>query len=328
MIISRTPLRISFFGGGTDFPLWYNKNGGSVISTTIDKYIYISTRSLDSFFKHNLRISYSIVEEVENVNLVKHPSVREVLKFLKIKKGIEIHYDGDLPGKSGLGSSSSFTVGLLNCLNFYLGNKYSKSKLLQNSLFIEQKKIRDIVGSQDQVAAVYGGLNNIKFSKHNIKVNKINLSHLKLTNLQDNLLLVYTGILRSSNDIVKTFYHKMNYKNKMLDGINSLTNEALKILKNGSIDDFGLLLNETWQLKKKLSSEVTNPRINNIYQKALKAGAIGGKLLGAGGGGFLLLYANKKEHENIKKNLSKYIFVPFQFENTGSKIIYNSNKSL
>lgn len=328
MIITRTPLRISFFGGGTDFPLWYNKNGGSVISTTIDKYIYISTRSLDSFFNHNLRISYSIVEEVENVNMVKHPSVREVLKFLKIKKGIEIHYDGDLPGKSGLGSSSSFTVGLLNCLNFYLGNKYSKRKLLQNSLFIEQKKIKDIVGSQDQVAAVYGGLNNIKFSKNNIKVNKINLSHLRLTNLQDNLLLVYTGLLRSSNDIVKTFYNKMNYKNKMLDGINSLTNEALKILKNGSIDDFGLLLNETWQLKKKLSSEVTNPRINNIYQKALKAGAIGGKLLGAGGGGFLLLYANKKEHENIKKNLSKYIFVPFQFENTGSKIIYNSNKSL
>ena len=222
MIISRTPLRISFFGGGTDFPLWYNKNGGSVISSTIDKYIYISVRELNPFFKHNIRVSYSIIEEVSNLNSIKHPSVKEILKYLKINKGIEIHYDGDLPGKSGLGSSSSFITGLLNCLFVYQNKKYNKKELLKKSIIIEQKKVKDIVGSQDQVAAVYGGLNHIKFSKNKIKVNNINLSKKNLSYFENNLMLVYTGILRSSNDITKTFYNKMKFKNKMLEGINHL----------------------------------------------------------------------------------------------------------
>ncbi|MDC0044719.1 hypothetical protein OAI96_02225, partial [Pelagibacteraceae bacterium] len=163
MIISKTPLRISFFGGGTDYPLWYNKYGGAVISTTIDKYIYISVRDLNGFFKHKLRLSYSKIEEVENSSFIKHPSVREILKYLKVHNGIEIHYDGDLPGKSGLGSSSSFITGLLNCLFVYLKKKNTKKELLKHSLIIEQEKVKDIVGSQDQVASVYGGLNYIKF---------------------------------------------------------------------------------------------------------------------------------------------------------------------
>ena len=326
MIISRTPLRISFFGGGTDYPIWYRKYGGSVISSSINKYIYISSRNLFPFFKHNIRLSYAIVEEIQNINEISHPSIKEILKFLKIKKGIEIHYDGDLPGKSGLGSSSSFIVGLLNCLAAQLNYKYTKKILLKNSLLIEQKKVGDLVGSQDQVAAVYGGLNHIKFKKNgDIKVNKIKITQKNIKNFEESLLLVYTGLLRSSNDIAKTFYSKMNKKNKFLDSINSLTNDALKIFNNGNIDDIGKLLNETWQMKKKLSNKISNDKINNLYDKALEAGALGGKLLGAGGGGFLLLYVKKNKQKDVKSIFKKNIIIPIKLEKDGSKIIHNDN---
>tara|TARA_Y100000590_G_scaffold470507_1_gene665826 strand:+ start:3489 stop:4466 length:978 start_codon:yes stop_codon:yes gene_type:complete len=324
MIISRTPLRISFFGGGTDYPQWYKKNGGQVLSTSINKYIYITCRELKPFFKHKIRASYSIVEECENINQIKHPSIKQVLKFLKISKNIELHYDGDLPGKSGLGSSSSFIVGLLNALYSYQGITPSKKKLLNDSLYIEQKKINEIVGSQDQVPAVYGGLNNIEFKRNGkIIIKPINIHKERMQYLEKHLMLFYTGILRSGSQVAKTYVNKVKKNEQFFNSIYEHTNEAIKILKKGNIDDIGYLLDKTWREKQKLSKRISNDKINYIYKKAIKAGAIGGKLSGAGGGGFILLYVPLNKQEKVSKSLAKFIKVPIKFEKNGSQIVFN-----
>jgi D-glycero-alpha-D-manno-heptose-7-phosphate kinase len=326
MIISKTPYRISFFGGGTDYPSWYLKNGGSVISTTIDKYIYISCRKLPPFFEHKHRIVWSKIETVKNINKIQHIAVREMLKIFKVKTGLEIHYDGDLPSRSGVGSSSVFVVGLMNLLNSFYNKKVKKKQLAINSIKFEQKILKEFVGSQDQIAATYGGFNKIIFKSNGFfDVESIVIKKSVLNNLNKNLLLIYTGQKRTANNIAKTYVNKLENlkKNHMLE-ISSLVDQAELLLKNNNLDDFGRLLHESWLIKKKLSSSIANSSINDIYNKALKSGALGGKLLGAGGGGFFLFYIPFEKQKFFIKSLSKFLTVPFKFSHEGSKIMFKN----
>ena len=326
MIISKTPYRISFFGGGSDYPAWYLKNGGSVLSTTIDKYIYISCRYLPEFFQHKYRIVWSHIETVKTMSQIKHRAVREMLKHLKIKNGLEIHYDGDLPAKSGMGSSSVFVVGLMNLLNNYKKIKITKKELAKRSIFFEQKILKDVVGSQDQIAATFGGFNKIQFqSNGNFVVKPVLIKKKDLYKLNKNLLLIYTGFKRTAHDIASTYVHKLqkSKKNNMLQ-ISNFVREAENALKSGNIDDFGKLLHESWMEKKKLSTSITNSTIDDIYKNAIRKGALGGKLLGAGGGGFFLFYVPYYKQKNFINYFNKLINVPFNFSNSGSEIMFKT----
>tara|TARA_B100000029_G_C17582634_1_gene960116 strand:- start:1011 stop:2003 length:993 start_codon:yes stop_codon:yes gene_type:complete len=326
MIISKTPYRISFFGGGSDYPAWYLKNGGSVLSTTIDKYIYISCRYLPQFFHHKYRIVWSHIETVKKMNQIKHRAVREMLKYMKIKNGLEIHYDGDLPAKSGMGSSSVFVVGLMNLLNNYKKIKITKNELAKKSIFFEQKILNDVVGSQDQIAATFGGFNKIIFNKNGTFVVKpIVLKKNVLHKLNKNLLLIYTGFKRTAHDIAKTYVHKLHEtkKNNILQ-ISNFVNESENALKSGYLDDFGRLLHESWMEKKNLSTSITNYKIDEIYKRAIEKGALGGKLLGAGGGGFFLFYVPSYKQKKFIEHFNKLINVPFNFSNNGSEILFKS----
>ena len=251
MIISKTPYRISFFGGGTDMPVWYLKNNGQVLSTTIDKYSYVTFKILPEIFKENIRLVYSKTELVDKIREINHPSIREVLKYTKLSKGIDIHYDGDLPAFSGLGSSSAFTVGLLNVLYKFKGIPKTQFQLGLDSINIEQNKIKENVGSQDQMAVAVGGLNHIKFNKNNkILINKIKIDKKILKRLEENLLLFYTGIKRNSNDIQSNYLKNIRFKNLELEQIFKIVDWALDFLKSGNLDDFGKLMNEMWNFKK------------------------------------------------------------------------------
>ncbi len=323
MIISRTPYRISFFGGGTDYPDWYLENGGQVLSTTIDKYLYISCRYLPPFFEHRLRLVYSKIEECQHSSGLDHPSAREVLQFLGIEDGLEIHYDGDLPGRSGLGSSSSFTVGLLNALYAYLDQTVSNHRLSTESIHIEQDLINETVGSQDQVNAAYGGLNRIRFKQSGeIIVDPITLPRERLEALDQNLMLFYTGITRTAEKIAKSYVKNIQTKEKQLVRMHAMVDEAVEIMMKGNTDDFGLLFNEAWQEKRSLSKLVSNPKVDEIYDSAISAGALGGKLSGAGGGGFLLLFVPVDKQPDVKQELSHLLHVPFSFESSGSRVIF------
>ncbi len=325
MIISKTPLRISFFGGGTDYPAWFSENKGMVIGTTIDKFTYISCRFLPPFFKHKHRIIYSQIENVFSINDIKHPSIRECLKYKSIKRGIEIHHDADLPARSGLGSSSSFTTGLLNCLNKLENKSLTKKKLAKNTIHVEQNLIKENVGSQDQIHAAYGGFNKINFfADGNFRVNSIKNESL-LKNLESSCLLFFTGFSRFASDIASDIIKNTPKRKMELQEISSIVAEAAILLKAKKFDinNFGKLMDESWQLKKTLSSTISNKLINEIYSEAISSGALGGKLLGAGGGGFILFIADKKHHKRIIKRLKNFLHVPFRFEKTGSQIIFN-----
>lgn len=331
MILSRTPYRISFFGGGTDYPNWYLKNGGEVISTTIDKYIFISCRVLPHFFQHKFRLVYSNVENVKKISQIKHHAIKEaLLRFYKkfnLKNGLEIHYDGELPARSGMGSSSSFIVGLLNTLNHYQGIDVNKNILASTSIKFERDCLKETVGSQDQVAASVGGFNSIKFNiKGEFKVKPIFKLKRDIEAFSKNFFIVYTKIDRTAKYIANSYVDSLNKekKNHMLKILEQVE-IAKKILSSKKFDDFGLLLNETWKIKKQLSKKVTNDYINNLYDKGIKNGAIGGKLLGAGGGGFLLFYVPEKNRNKFKKLMKKYIFFPVKFTNFGSQIIYKND---
>ncbi len=323
MIISKTPYRISFFGGGSDYPAWYNEFGGTVLSTTINKYLYITCRELPGFFDHKYRIVWRKIEMVKDINQIKHPAIRGILKYYKFNKGLEIHYDGDLPARSGMGSSSSFVVGMINALFKLNENNLNKKELAKKSLFIEQKILNEMVGSQDQIAAAYGGFNRIFFNKNNsFKLKKIKTNkNLKL--LEDNLILIYTSMNRNAHDIASSYVKnlkstKKDYIKEIIDHVE----EGEKILKSGNIDDFGKLLNSAWNIKKQLGKSITNDKIDELYDYALKNGALGGKILGAGGGGFLLLYMKKKDRINLLKKNKKIINIPFKFSDAGSEIIF------
>tara|TARA_Y100000590_G_scaffold461698_1_gene623880 strand:+ start:814 stop:1809 length:996 start_codon:yes stop_codon:yes gene_type:complete len=324
MIISKTPYRISFFGGGTDYPTWYLKNGGSVLSTTIDKYIYISCRNLPPFFKHKYRIVWSHIELPKKIDQIKHNSVREMLKLFKFKQGLEIHYDGDLPSRSGMGSSSVFIVGLMNLFNSLKGKSISKKNLALDSINFEQKILKEVVGSQDQIAAAYGGFNKIVFQKSgNFKLKSMNIKTETMKRLNKNLLLVYTGFKRTAHEIASTYVNKLEKSKKQnILEISTFVKEAEKILKRKDLNDFGSLLNESWKLKRSLSSSMTNLSIDDIYNDAIKKGAVGGKILGAGGGGFFLFYVPHFKQKKFIKHFKKLVNVPFNFSSSGSEIMF------
>ena len=308
MIITKTPYRISFFGGGSDYPAWYKKYGGSVLSTTIDKYIYISCRFLPKFFRHKYRIVWSKIENVKKVEEIQHRAVKKLLQHLKINNGLEIHYDGDLPARSGMGSSSCFAVGLLNALYKIKKKNLSKAELAKKTIIFEQKIMREIVGSQDQTVASYGGFNKIIFNKNNkINVKKIS-SNENIRKLNKNLVLIYTGINRTAHKIANSYVRELTKsKKKHIEKIMSYVNDGEKILKSGDIDDFGRLLNTSWHEKKNLSKLITNNKIEELYDEAIENGALGGKLLGAGGGGFLLMYM---KNDKAKKFFNYELIYP------------------
>lgn len=327
MIITRTPFRISFFGGGTDYPTWYRQFGrGAVLSTSIDKYCYIFLRAFPPFFEHKLRVVWSKIELANNPDEIEHPSAREVLKFMGIKDGIEVHHNGDLPARSGLGSSSAFTVGLLNGLHAFSGKMISKQDLARDAIHLEQNLMKEAVGSQDQVAAAFGGLNRITFGKlGDITVSPITISRERLDGLQDRLMLFFTGFARTASLVVPEQLKNTPNRESELKTMLAMVDQSVNILSSkNDLDDFGRLLHETWQLKKSLSSVISTPEIDEIYAIAMKAGALGGKLLGAGSGGFILFYVDPEKQVKVKKALNHLLHVPFRFENTGSQVVYYS----
>lgn len=324
MIISRTPYRISFFGGGTDYPGWYLKHGGAVLATAIDKYCYITCRYLPPFFEHRNRIVYSKIESVSSIDEIQHPSVRETLRFLNVERGIEIHHDGDLPARSGMGSSSSFTVGLLNALYALKGIMPSKHQLLTESLHIEQNMIKETVGSQDQTLAAYGGFNHVSFMQNgDVAVRPVIMSAEAIHHFNDHLMLFYTGIKRTAADVADSYVLNIDDKKRQLRIMKDLVEEALSILgKGGDFHEFGTLLHEAWQAKRSLSSRVSNIQVDDMYEAALRAGALGGKITGAGGGGFMLLFVPPQHQKKVREALKTQIHVPFRIDNTGSQIVY------
>lgn len=324
MIITRTPFRISFFGGGTDYPAWYRDNGGAVLSTTINKYCYISCRKLPPFFEHKSRIVWSLIEMIKDIDEIKHPSVREVLKFLKVDNGVSIHHEGDLPARSGLGSSSSFTVGLLSAILALQGKMITKMELAKTAIYLEQNVMKENVGSQDQVAAAVGGFNKIEFNQENdFKITPVCLQPKRLKDLQGCLMLYFTGTSRTASEIageqIKSIPQKTSELKKMLE----MVDYAINILNSGmDLKEFGKLLHESWLYKKSLSDRISNSYIDSIYEKALKAGAVGGKILGAGGGGFILFFVKPDDQNIVREAMSGLLEVPIQFENQGSQIVY------
>lgn len=323
MIISRTPFRISFFGGGTDYPAWFKDHGGAVLATTIDKYCYLTCRYLPPFFGYNSRILYSRVETVHSNDAIEHPVVREMLRYFGITEGVEIHHDGDLPARTGLGSSSSFTVGMLHTLYALKRIMPSKTQLAKEAIDIEQNILKDNVGCQDQVLAAFGGLVKIDFYQNNFSVAPVIANANRISGLQDHLMLYFTGFQRTASEIAKEQIARTQERTRELTRMRAMVDEAIAVLQgNGNLDDIGFMLDEGWKLKRGLTSKITSPDIDSIYDTACQAGALGGKLLGAGGGGFMLLFARPEDQPNIKKKLEKLLHVPFNFENEGSRIIF------
>ena len=323
MIISKTPYRISFFGGGTDFPKWYRNNKSFVISTSINHYSYITLKELPKIFKYKFRIRYFYREEAKKINEIKHPVIRSILNFKKFKGGLDIVHHGDLPARSGIGSSSSFTVGMLDALNAINKKKISKKNLAKQSIHLEQNILKENVGSQDQVAAVYGGLNTIHFYRNSFKCTPIKIKKKNLIEFEKWIQLFYID-QRSSDFIEKDKIKDIKKNNIYYLKINEIAKKALIILKlqkKNFLTQLGKLLNVQWELKKKLSTKVSNKRIDNIYRKALLNGAVGGKIIGAGGGGFIMFLTPPSKQKKLKKvlNLPE---IKIEFDNTGSTIIY------
>jgi D-glycero-alpha-D-manno-heptose-7-phosphate kinase len=328
MIITRTPFRISFFGGGTDYPVYYKEHGGAVLSTTINKYCYITCRYLPPFFDHKFRVRYTNKEETQTVEEIKHPSVRECLKFVGIKEGIEIVHTGDIPAMSGIGSSSSFTVGLLNALYALQGKLVTKRKLAFDAIHVEQNMIEENVGSQDQTAAAFGGFNKIEFGgkKDGVFVQSVTLNGEKLDYLQNCLLFYFTGFPRFASKIAEEQIRQTPKKIRELNSMHEMVDDAINIL-SGRLEDlnnFGKLLHKSWMIKKQLNKFITNHEIDEIYEAALQAGALGGKLCGAGGGGFLLLFVPPENQSKVRERLKTLLLVPFRFENLGSHVVFYS----
>jgi D-glycero-alpha-D-manno-heptose-7-phosphate kinase len=324
MVISRTPFRISFFGGGTDYPAWYREHGGAVLATTIDKYCYLTCRYLPPFFQHRIRVVYSKMEMVQKVEEISHPAVREPLRFMKINRGIEIHHDGDLPARSGMGSSSAFTVGILHALHALKSKMPSKDQLAREAIHVEQDRLKEMVGSQDQILAAYGGFNQIDFlTNGEFSVRPIILPAKRMRELSSHLMLFYTGIKRTASDIASSFVHNLQEKEKHLKMMRTLVDDAVLLLSSRKdIREFGRLMDQNWKLKRRLSAKISNPMVEECYTRALSAGALGGKLTGAGGGGFLLLFVPPSKRAAVRAKLDDLIHVPFNFEFSGSQIIF------
>jgi D-glycero-alpha-D-manno-heptose-7-phosphate kinase len=331
MIITSTPLRVSFFGGGTDYPVWYREHGGSVLATAIDKRCYITCRRLPPFFEYHSRISYSKVENVVRNEDVEHPSVRSCLQFLDISEGIEIHHVADLPARTGLGTSSAFTVGLLLGLYALKERMRDKHSLATDAIHVEQNLLGEAVGSQDQVSAAYGGFNRINFQRDGgIEVRALLTSQSRLAELEQHLALYFTGFSRTASEIatqqVQMTPHKKNELSKMLQLVDEA--EAIIASPNRSLAEFGRLLHDSWQIKRTLTQKISNSNIDEIYEAGRSAGALGGKLLGAGGGGFMLFFVPPEKKEALRMRLKKLLCVPFRFSNRGSHVVVYEPEAL
>ena len=299
MIITQTPFRMSFFGGGTDFPDFYKEHGGAVISTTFDKYCYVNVRHLPRFFDYSTELSYSKIERVTDVNDINHPAIREAMKYLDMQE-IRLTYEADLPARSGLGTSSSFAVGMLNAFYALKGKYADKRKLADDAIYLERVLCNESGGVQDQIAAAFGGLNRINF-----------------------LMLFFTGFSRFSSDIQQTTEKALVDKQAQLLEMLSLVDDAEKVLTSKTdLNEFGRLLDYTWKLKRGISNRISTDSIDGLYVKGIEAGALGGKLLGAGGGGFLLFYVEPDKQEQVHKAMEELLYVPFEFENSGTRVIH------
>jgi D-glycero-alpha-D-manno-heptose-7-phosphate kinase len=324
MIISRTPFRISLFGGGTDYPGWYREHGGAVLGTAIDKYCYISVRQLPPFFEHRTRVVYSQVELVREVSEIRHPAVRAILADMKLEQGLEIHHDADLPARSGLGTSSSFAVGLINALHALQSRMIAKRELGRAAIRIEQEILKENVGCQDQLWAAYGGLNRIDFLPDDtFAVTPLILPPARRAELRDSIMLFFTGFPRFASDIARDQLDNMAWRTSQLHEIRAMVDAAVGILNdpNRPLRELGVLLHESWRLKRELADSVSNPHIDDIYQTGLAAGAIGGKLLGAGGGGFMVFLVDPENRERVRERLKDLICVSVGFDNDGSRIV-------
>lgn len=327
MIITQTPFRMSFFGGGTDFPDFYKEHGGAVISTTFDKYCYVNVRHLPRFFDYSTELSYARTERVNRIEDIEHPAIREAMKYLDMHE-IRLTYEADLPARSGLGTSSSFAVGMLNAFYALKGKYVDKRKLADEAIHLERELCREKGGVQDQIAASFGGMNRINFNEDGYTVNPIIISPDRKSILNQNLMLFFTGFSRFSSDIQTAAEKNLGSKQAQLLEILSLVDEAEKILtSNTELVEFGRLLDYTWRLKREITDKVSTDSIDAIYSKAIAAGATGGKLLGAGGGGFLLFYVEPDRQEAVRKELEDLLYVPFTFENAGTRVIHYTPES-
>jgi D-glycero-alpha-D-manno-heptose-7-phosphate kinase len=323
MIITRTPLRISFFGGGTDYAPWFREHGGAVLATTIDKYLYLHCRYLPPFFDFKSRIVWSKIEQVQEPREIAHPAIRGILEWMKIGEGVEIHHHGDLPARTGLGSSSSFSVGLLHALHALRGELVSKRKLAEEAIYVEQQVLQENVGVQDQIQSAFGGLNRVDIrTDGSFEVSPLVVRADRLADLQRHLLLLYTGLSRTASEIAAEQVATMGSKTAELKAMREMVDEGERILVGtGDLRDFGRLLDESWKLKRQLSSKIAPGFVNEIYDTALRAGANGGKLLGAGGGGFMLIFVQPERRAAVLKSLDGLLPVPFQFERGGTQIV-------
>jgi D-glycero-alpha-D-manno-heptose-7-phosphate kinase len=324
MIITRTPLRISFFGGGTDYPVWYREYGGAVLATTIDKCCYITCRRLPPFFEYHSRISYSRLENVARNDAIEHPSVRGCLQYLGIEEGVEIHHVADLPARTGLGTSSAFTVGLLLGLYALQDQMRDKQALAADAIYVEQELLQEAVGTQDQLSAAYGGFNRINFyTDGTYEVRRVVTPPSRLAELEQYLALYFTGFARTASEIAKEQIRMTPQRKHELDAMLQLVDEAEAIIASPgrSLDEFGRLLHEGWQIKRALTQKITNAAIDEIYEAGLGAGALGGKLLGAGGGGFMLFFVAPERRQELRMRLQKLLCVPFTFSSRGSQIV-------
>ncbi len=323
MIISKTPFRMSLFGGGTDYPEWYRIHGGAVIGTTIDKYCYLSVRYLPPFFEHKHRVVWSNIELINEIADIRHPAVRAILEEMGFKDGMEITYNADLPARSGLGSSSSFSVGLLNALHALNGRMISKHDLAREAIRIEQNVMREAVGSQDQIWAAFGGLNRIEFHRDDgFDVSPLILPSENRNALQSSLMLFFTGFSRYSSEIARKQIDNFGNRTKELQALGKLADEATGILQGTGdlVTNLGVLMHEAWSLKRALADGVTTPAVDDIYNAGREAGALGGKLLGAGGGGFMLFVVKPDDQSRVRERLKDLIHVSFEFDTGGSKI--------
>jgi D-glycero-alpha-D-manno-heptose-7-phosphate kinase len=323
MIICRTPFRVSFFGGGTDYPAWYEECAGAVLAMTINKYGYISCRHLPPFFDYISRIVYSKIETVKSNEKIKHPAIRGVLQYLKVKEGVEIHYNADLPARAGLGSSSSFTVGLLHALYALKQVMPTKLQLAREAIYVEQEILKENVGCQDQIMAAHGNLCRVEFhSNHDFQITPVIVSQPRLENFQSHLMLFFTGLSRTASDLAGEQIACTKERKRELTLMYQMVEEGTNILTGQrDLAEFGALLDESWKLKRSLTSRISSPRIDAIYETARAAGALGGKLLGAGGGGFMLLFARPEAHAQIKEKLKGLLHVPCELETSGTQII-------
>ena len=322
MVITQTPFRMSFFGGGTDFKEFYEEHGGSVISTSFDKYCYVTVRHLPRFFDYANQITYNVIERTNSADEIEHPAVREAMKYLDMHE-LRVVYEADLPARSGLGTSSSFAVGLLNAFYALKGKYADKKKLADDAIYLERVLCNESGGIQDQIAASFGGFNRIDFDADGYRVRPVKISKERKEQLNKNLMLFFTGFSRFSSDIADNQKAATKDKTAQLNEMKELVDESEKILTSKTdLAEFGKLLDYTWKLKRGITKAISNDSIDALYKKAIDEGAVGGKLLGAGGGGFMLFYVEEDKQEKVKEALKQLLYVPFEFETGGTRIMY------